>query len=438
LLSRGKIIISLLKLLFIISFFNINLYSLVFAESQQIIDYNYDGAGNIVSVRSGQNLGPPDVTNLSPPFVNKESFAVVTATGVYLANATVSINTLGVALLDSTNVSETEIKFTLFADNTAQIGLMPITFTTRLGTDIENIVVAERTPIVSTDPNPIILLPNGQGIDVLLAFDQPFATDQIFDVAITDESIASISAQTITLLAGETEVSTTVTGIVVGSTTLEVNQLSNFLALGIPVIVTNDQLPVGNYAFHAKPVAVSAYIPTPLNTTGIFTSQRPLGVAAYIEGSFQATGIFATQRPLGVAAYLEPSLNTTGLFATQRPLGVAAYIEPSLNTTGIFATQTPLGTAYGTIISQVTPATVTRGTSATLTLDGFELDAVTAVSFNPGDGITQTAAFTVTPDGFQMTIPISVTSGASIGARAIVLTTPAGDQLYSQGIFNIQ
>lgn len=404
------------KLLLLVCLIGLCFSSQVFADTQQVVDYQYDSAGNIIGVRVGQNLAPPDVTDLSPPFINRESFAFVTATGINLTKATVTLNAIGVTLIDVTNVSETEIRFTLFADNTATIGNVPVTFTTRLGTDVENVVVAERTPIVSTDPNPIILMPNSEVVDVHLSFDQPFATDQTFDIAITDETVATVSDQTVTLAAGETEVSTTITGLVVGSTTLEINQLSNFLALGIPVIVNNDQLPTGNYAFYATSISVSAYIPPSLNTNGIF----------------------ATQRPLGVAIYTEPTLNTTGVFATQRPVGVAAYLQPSLNTTGLFATQTPLGTTLGTTINQVTPATVSRGTSEILILDGFELNSVTTISFNPGDGITQTAAFSVTPDGSQMTIPISVTPDASTGVRAVELTTTNGTQLNLDGVFTIQ
>lgn len=404
------------KIAFLICLIGISCSSQVIADTQQIVDYQFDSAGNIIGVRAGQNLAPPEVTNLSPPFVNKENFAFVTATGTNLYQATVSLNTAGVTLVDVTNVSDSELKFTLFADDTAITGNVPVTFTTRLGSDVENLAVAERTPVVSTNPNPIILSPNSQTVDVLLTFDQPFAADQVFDVAITDETIASISNQQVTLLTGETEVSTTVTGLVAGSTTLEINQLSNFLALGIPVVVTEDKLPAGNYSFYSKPIAVTAYTEPALNTTGVFV----------------------TQRPLGVAAYIEPSINVNGIFATQRPLGVSTYIQPSINVNGIFATQVPLATTYGTNIEQTSPAIVNRNTSATLTIDGIELDSVSAVSFSPSDGITQTAAFTVTPDGLQMTVSINISGTASTGARAVILTTPAGDQLFSKGIFNVQ
>jgi hypothetical protein len=53
----------------------------VSADTQRILDYQYDAAGNMLSVRANRNLGPPDVTLLSPAFAHKENFAQITATG---------------------------------------------------------------------------------------------------------------------------------------------------------------------------------------------------------------------------------------------------------------------------------------------------------------------------------------------------------------------
>lgn len=260
-----KILISLLKIRFckqhiltLTILFSATIAMPALAESQRFIDYDYDGAGNIISVRSGLNLGPPDVINLSPAFIHKESFAFVSATGVNLLKATVATSTPGLNIVNVANISATEIFIALFAESSANIGPGSLTFSTRLGSDTEIIAIADRTPVISTDPNPILLLPDNQSRQVKLLFDRPFATNQVFDVLIQDTTLASVSEQTITLLTGEREVSINVTGINVGSTSLEINQLSNFLALAIPVIVSDPfQLPPGNFYISSKPLGVS-------------------------------------------------------------------------------------------------------------------------------------------------------------------------------------
>lgn len=365
------------------------------SDTQRILEYEYDEAGNITAVRTGLNLGPPDVTEIQPAFVNINSFNTLTATGVNLAGATVETTTPGLSILNYTVLSETKITLTLRADDSATTGPGELLFTTRLGEDSESIAIAERTPVISTEPNPVILSPNGTGVFVRLIFDQPFDTDQIYDIAITDTAIASVDRQTMTLFAGETETTVTVTGLQVGNTILEINQLSNFLALGIPVYVNEAQLPDGEHLFSSEPLGISIY-------TG--------------PESHAGTGVFHTPHPLGVSIYTGPVPHTG---------------------TGIFYTPNPLGTAYGTTVGQTSPESISQGTSATLTLEGTELDSVTAVGFDLADGITQSGAFAVTADGTQMTIPIEVASTASTGIRVIILTTPSGDLMFSEGVFLI-
>ncbi len=198
--------------------------------------------------------------------------------------------------------------------------------------------------------------------------------------------------------------SISLTGLLAGATALEINQLANFLALGVPVIVSDNQLPAGTYGFYAKPVGVSVYLEQDLQTTGVFTSP-----------------------PVGVAVYLEQDVQTNGIF-TSPPVGVAAYIEQQVEVDSIFVT-TPVGVSLGTVVDQITPQNVPRGTAPALTLTGFELDSVSAVAFIPSDGITQTGAITVSPDGRQLDIPIDVAPTAPTGNRILSLTTPLGEVL---------
>jgi hypothetical protein len=425
-----------------------------YAETQRFIDYEYDGAGNIIAIRSSRNLGPPDVTELSPAFIHKESFASIEATGVNLAKASVSFNAPGITLIDIKNISDTEVALRFYADATAAIGDVPVTFTTRLGSDTENMTVAERTPVVSTEPNPILLSPEEQNVTVRLTFDRPYETEQTFDVAVTDEAIATVAEQQVTLQPSESEVSVTISAVSAGTTTFEINQLSNFLALGIPVLVIDEPLPDGTYGAYTKPVGVAAYIPQPASTNGPFVTQAvgvgayipapastngpfvtaPVGVGAYIPAPSSTNGPFVTP-PVGVGAYIPAPASTNGPFVTA-PVGVGAYIPPPSSTNGPFLTNI-VGSTYGTAVDSVSPASVVRGTSVTLTVTGYDLTNVTEVAFLPSDGITQTGALSALADGSELTIDITIDGATPTGERYIRFTDQAGNHVYSNGVFQI-
>ena len=151
---------------------------------------------------------------------------------------------------------------------------------------------------------------------------------------------------------------------------------------------------------------------------------QPLGVVVNFQGSYPSNSVFVTP-PLGVVVNFQGSYPSNSLFASS-PLGVVVNLQGSYPSNSLF--NTPLvGVAYGTVVTQISPVTVTRNSTVNLVLQGYELSSVTAVSFIPGTGITQTGAFTVTPDGTELTLPIAITADAPTGARVIRLTTPQGN-----------
>ena len=435
-IKKIKILLSLLKIKFsktqrILSLtilFSATISMPANAESQRFIDYDYDGAGNIISVRSGLNLGPPDVTHLSPAFIHKESFAFVSASGVNLLKATVATTTPGLNIVDVKNISATEIFVALFAESSAIIGPGSLTFSTRLGSDSEIIAIADRTPVISTDPNPILLLPDNQSRAVKLLFDRPFASDQVFDVLIQDTTLASISEQSITLLTGEREVSINVSGTRVGSTSLEINQLSNFLALAIPVIVSDPfQIPPGNFYISSKPLGVTVSrfdLPAGNNTI----RSKPLRV---LRNSFDlpSGNNKVISKPFRVLrnSFDLPSGNNKIISKPFRVLRNSFDLPTGQNR----IISEALGVTVEPVADQMTPTQVFTGTSNTLTITGSALDSVTAVSFEPGSGIIQIASFSVDPGGTSLTIFIDVAANAAAGLRQIILTTPNGTIAFS-------
>jgi len=61
------------KLLLVIVLMTASSFSL--SDSQRIVEYEYDSAGNIAGIRASSNLGPPDVHVLEPAYVNQGSYS---------------------------------------------------------------------------------------------------------------------------------------------------------------------------------------------------------------------------------------------------------------------------------------------------------------------------------------------------------------------------
>jgi YD repeat-containing protein len=90
------------------------------------------------------------------------------------------------------------------------------------------------------------------------------------------------------------------------------------------------------------------------------------------------------------------------------------------------STATNVGVAVGAVATGVAVPPLVAGSSATLTVSGFALNDVTALSIVPSTGVTL-GALSVSPDGSQVSIPLTVQAGAAAGLRGVSLlrgTTP--------------
>lgn len=212
------------------------------ADTQRIVDYTYDGAGNITSIRSNRT-GPPVITALQPDFIHKERITSFTVTGVDLLGTVVTTTTSGLDILNINNISATQVEFTLEANNAAVVGSGALSFSTHLGSDTEAIAIIDRLPAITFEPKPVLLTPDGQEVEVKLFFDQPFSTDQVYDLVMQDSSIASVSPQSIALVAGSTSVTIITAGINNGSTRLEINHPSGVQITILDIIITDDTTP---------------------------------------------------------------------------------------------------------------------------------------------------------------------------------------------------
>ena len=415
-------------------------YQLALSESEQRVEYQYDQGGNLIGVKAYTNLGLPQVTALTPGFINRENTSTVLATGINLFGVSVTSNSSEVSILRVESISTETMAFTIHASRSAPIGLLELVFSNALGIDRESIVVAERIPIISTDPNPVILQLGGDSVAVTLEFDRPYLQDQVFDLGIADSRIAEVQNLSITLPAGQTSVSTEISGISAGSTSLQISQLANFLALNIPIFVIENIIPAGTHSaysqgvgvavytdqsfetttqFQSAPVGVAVYSSQPVDTTSPFVA-APVGVAVYSKLPVTTTSQFVAA-PVGVAVYSELPVSTTSQFIAT-PVGVAIFTGQAIETTSLFVA-TSVGVNKGPVVETVMPTQVSQGSSATVLLRGANLNLVNSITFSPSTGISQTQPFTVNSMGTELALSLDISASASPQDYLILIST---------------
>ncbi len=371
------------------------------AQIQSETRFEYDGAGNIVRILTETNDAPPTISSLTPGFINRGSSVFVVALGNNLVRADV-VSLSPDLIVEGVVPTLTSVRFLLKASLDAAIGPAVLEFRTRLGTASAEIFIAERAPIISTSPNPIILSDNGMPTRVALLFESPFDTDQTYQVSIRDPGIATVQETSVTLPAGSREVQVTLSGLSVGNTTFDISQPENFIALGIPVIVVAEvPLPPGTYPVIAPAVGVVINVDEPLSGS-LAAAADGVGVVINIDQPFTGP-VTGTADEVGVVVNVD------------QPIGGNLTVTPA-----------DIGVAFGATGDSVTPSSLPPDSADTLIISGSGLEAVTDVSFFPGDGIT-VGPLTVNIDGTALSVPVSIDSSASPGLRAIVLITPVGD-----------
>src|SRR5213593_1812944 len=108
---------------------------------------------------------------------------------------------------------------------------------------------------------------------------------------------------------------------------------------------------------------------------------------------------------------------------------VVEFTQPPTSTTNFLASSA-LGVALGAVPTRIDPTGIVRGSAGTLTVNGTGLGGVTGVSVIPPDGITL-GTLTISPDGSQVSVPITVAADAPVVTREVVVTTASGRLAFS-------
>lgn len=97
----------------------------------------------------------------------------------------------------------------------------------------------------------------------------------------------------------------------------------------------------------------------------------------------------------------------------------------------VFQPSPQVGVLYGTAAYMLAPEGLLAGSSGTLTVTGAGLGAVTGVVVSPATGITL-GTLQASPDGTQLTVPVSVAANAAVGYYWLALNRTGGQVAFSK------
>lgn len=117
-------------------------------------------------------------------------------------------------------------------------------------------------------------------------------------------------------------------------------------------------------------------------------------------------------------------------------LGIVLEAEPPPPATQtLFLAGAHLGVALGPTATRSEPSGLPLGGSAILTINGYALNEVTAITLTPATGVT-VGPLTISPDGTQISALIEVAADAPVGWREIRLDTVTGSVPFSDPAVN--
>ena len=320
---------------------------------------------------------------------------------------------------------------------------------------------------MTVSPLPVAIPPDNVPRKITLELAALDAIDHTFTASVTNATVASIGATSVSIPAGQLTAQLLVTGIKDGSTSIKLVS-STLGTVVVPVYVTAEYSGINmSYAPLVGVFKESATPVTPPTNNALVSSSSvgvafgkfitgmspdiltigtgPTAVTINGEGLQSATSIgISPADGLTVGSF---SINPDGKSMTV-PVTVAANAPTTLR-------QVVVSSAAGQYkptkpnadrllislpvpeITSIDPLFAVPGTSSmTLVVRGKNLQNAQSVSFMPADGIVVGGAPAVNADGTQLTVTIGINSLAARGARVVQVATPAGASSSAASAYN--
>ena len=353
------------------------------ADSRRVIEYGYDGAGNVISIDSSLSTNPPVINNLAPNAIRIGKTITVVATGTDLKNAQISSDDPENLIVAGVSTTETEVSFQLTALDGAAISMHDLTFATSLGSTVVQMDVQPRAPVLRVAPIPLILSNTGTPRTLDIRLSGPDIFDNTITLIVENPGIVSASTASAFIPAGQTTPTQPVTlsGLTEGSTRVSINSTT-----------------LQNFDLTAT---VSADFVQPPEGTQVHAYAAQLGV--------ELTPLVVT-----------PDLAERGPIVAQ--LQVVKETDPVADVNNRTVVTQPLSLVIGSVFESLSPSSIRADTGpVSLVISGQGLDSVDQVTVSPADGVTL-GALSVSGDGQQVTVPVTVDSGVVLSERRVSLS----------------
>ena len=425
--------------------------------NNQVTEYTYDAAGNILSVVNGGAASGyvPSLTSVTPNFIRRGEVKSIALAGQRLQVGTLQTSD---AALDLGNVRQTatQILADLTAGATVPIGPQTLTFANAEGSASVGITVGPQLPIMSVEPSPLALPPDNLSHNITLRLSSADVMSHQIAISSSDVTKATVSPASVTLAAGQTSAQLSVTSktagfvnLVLTSATLGTVSVPVFITADFRGVNTSQALPVGIVVGDAQPpVAASTAIGTFISSrvgisvgsviTDIVPQALPVGSSGtlVIRGAnIPATAQVSVQPAIGLTLGA-PVVSTDGLQiivpitidAAAASGGRGLRVSDGVNFIP-FAdsskSQFLITTGQPTITS-LEPLFAKPGTTVRLTVRGRNLQNG-RFALAPGIDLRVDSQPVISADGSELVTNVQIAPLAATGPRTVQVTTPSGE-----------
>lgn len=426
-------------------------------SSNQVTEYNYDAAGNILSVIKGGSTNSyiPTLTSVTPNFIRLGETKAITLTGQGLQTGVLQTSDSAMDLA-SVRQTPTQIQADLSVGLSASTGPQTLTFSNAEGTAKINIAVGPALPELAVEPSPLALPPDNAAHAVTIRLSNADVIAHQIAIASTDVSKATVSPANLTLSAGQTSVQVNITSKAAGFINLVLTS-PTLRTVTVPVFITTDFRGVNTSIASAVGVVVGDVQPssTAPTTSGTFASPR-VGVAVgavltqtqpkalpvgantnLIISGFNIPGAVQVEAlPSTGLTLASPTVSASGtqisvplsIDANAAPVPRRILVTDASGNSILFAdnAQSHLVLTTGQpVVASIEPLFAIPGTTMRLKVRGTNLQNGQLL-INPAIDLRVDTQSVINADGTELQAYIQIAALAATGARTVQVITPSG------------
>lgn len=424
--------------------------------SGKATDYVYDPAGNLLEVRAAGTAIAPTITSVAPSTLRRGMAQDIVVSGSNLSGARLTVPDAELTATGFT-ASATQASFHLQVGSGALLGPNGFSLANASGTATFDISIDPTLPTLSVAPTPLAVPPDGVARNFKVRLSNADHYAHSITLASADASIATVSPASVTIPAGQTEATASITGLKAGTTAIRLSS-SDLGATALPVFVTGEFAGLNTSHASLLGVVLEAPVQPPAGrrVEPIVSPLLGLERGPVIEGVSPGTLAQATG-PTDVVIHGRELSGVTGVQIQPSdglalgavtvapdgsrvtvPITVAADAPTTLRQLKLSGAGAPYLPAHPRAdrllvtlpqpeILSLDPIVALPGDNLTLTVRGRNLQGASAVVVTPGTHVTVGASPSVNADGSVLTVGVSISILAPPGQRVVQVSTPGGD-----------